>query len=58
MARTADDFIMMRTSKTEKEAIKEAADGIGMSMSAFILNAVRIEVMRLQEGTENVNEQK
>lgn len=53
MARTADDTIMMRVSKQDKEEIKTAAESVGMSMSAFMLVAAQIEVMRLQEIKNN-----
>jgi uncharacterized protein (DUF1778 family) len=53
MARKADDTIMMRVSKQDKEEIRAAAESVGMSISAFMLVAAQIEVMRLQEVAKN-----
>jgi hypothetical protein len=53
MARKADDTIMMRVSKQDKEEIRAAAESVGMSISAFMLVAAQIEVMRLQEVEKN-----
>ena len=59
MARTADDFIMIRVSKAAKEQIKDMANKCNLSVTAYLLWAAGLKSLDItKEGAKNVNKQK